>query len=112
MSMFQSTEPLVSERLSEEPPQKKKKTPVKQVGDLSSIHNLDMLEEGQKTYIQIPKALLEDSGLRPDRNIMIYTRQGVLDEWKFLRDDVIRDAKTGWILGPPGTGKSISAYWI
>jgi hypothetical protein len=71
---------------------------------------MDILEKGQQTYFQIPKALLEDSGLRYDRNIMIYTRQAVLDEWKFLRDDVIRDSKVGWILGPPGTGKSISAY--
>jgi hypothetical protein len=41
---------------------------------------------------------------------MIYTRQMFLDQWKFLTDEVIGNSVFGWIIGPPGAGKSISAY--
>jgi hypothetical protein len=41
---------------------------------------------------------------------MIYTRQVFLDQWKFLSDEVIGNSVLGWILGPPGSGKSISTY--
>jgi hypothetical protein len=42
----------------------------------------------------------------PDARTMLYCRLGFHDQFKFLREKVMKAGRVGWILGPPGTGKS------
>jgi hypothetical protein len=61
-------------------------------------------------YLKLSTKYLENSGLKSDKDITLYSRQMVKDLYNFLFNDVIKDSKLGWILGCPGTGKSISTF--
>ncbi|POM80720.1 Crinkler (CRN) family protein [Phytophthora palmivora] len=41
--------------------------------------------------------------------MMLYCRPTFHRQFEFLRDKVLNEGHLGWILGPPGTGKSITA---
>ena len=45
-----------------------------------------------------------------DTDVILYKRKALLEELEFLETRVINEAKTGWILGSPGTGKSVAAF--
>ena len=45
----------------------------------------------------------------PDQKIILYCRRAFHEQFKFLRERVINNSVLGWILGPPGTGKSSTA---
>ncbi|KAG9415653.1 hypothetical protein AC1031_000036 [Aphanomyces cochlioides] len=49
-----------------------------------------------------------ESGLPPVR-VKLYCRPTFHRQFEFLRDEVLKDGHMGWILGPPGTGKSTTA---
>jgi hypothetical protein len=40
----------------------------------------------------------------------MYRRASYEEQIRFLRDDVISGSSLGWILGPPGTGKSSTTF--
>eukprot|EP01041_Mallomonas_annulata_P012591 gene12591-26513_t len=48
---------------------------------------------------------IADSGLH-GKNLVLYRRDQFQVQFKFLESDVIAQSHIGWILGPPGTGKS------
>lgn len=44
------------------------------------------------------------------RPIYIYRREAVKKHFAFLEQEVINESAIGWILGPPGTGKSVTSF--
>ena len=73
------------------------------------ISKLPSLNIKENDYFEIKKEYLEGSGLY-EKNIIIYPRNDFKKQWKFLKDEVIEKSTFGWILGPPGTGKSVCAF--
>ena len=54
---------------------------------------------------------MEDSGLcQEEKDTILYRRNAVKKQFDFLKDKVIHDKMIGWIVGPPGTGKSMSSF--
>ncbi|EGZ27628.1 hypothetical protein PHYSODRAFT_293418 [Phytophthora sojae] len=51
---------------------------------------------------------MDESGLPPIR-LMLYCRPTFHSQFEFLRERVLNEGHLGWILGPPGTGKSTTA---
>ena len=61
------------------------------------------------TLFELPTEYLEKSGLPSAKKIVLYCRPTFTKQFKFLREKVINENVFGWILGPPGTGKSTTA---
>ncbi|KAE8893361.1 hypothetical protein PF005_g23027 [Phytophthora fragariae] len=59
-------------------------------------------------YFLLEKEDMDASGLPPVR-LMLYCRPTFHRQFEFLRDKVLHEGHLGWILGPPGTGKSTTA---
>ncbi|KAH9183716.1 hypothetical protein AeNC1_014309 [Aphanomyces euteiches] len=59
-------------------------------------------------YVMIPGELLQMSAIGSKRDILLYRRAQVNELWQFLNDRVIAEKKLGYIVGPPGTGKSMA----
>ncbi|KAG6609107.1 putative crinkler (CRN) family protein [Phytophthora cinnamomi] len=59
-------------------------------------------------YFLLEKEVMDDSGLPPSR-VTLYCRPAFHMQIEFLRERVLREGRLGWILGPPGTGKSTTA---
>jgi hypothetical protein len=62
-----------------------------------------------KGYFHLPKEFLVGSGLE-EKSILVYPRESFKEERKFLEDRALSNKMFGWVLGPPGTGKSICAF--
>jgi hypothetical protein len=45
-----------------------------------------------------------------DRDLYMYRRESYEQQIRFLRDDVLSGSSLGWIIGPPGTGKSCTTF--
>jgi hypothetical protein len=73
------------------------------------ISNFPSLDIKENDYFEIKKEYFEGSGLS-EKDIIIYPRNDFKKQWKFLKDEVIEKSTFGWILGPPGTGKSVCAF--
>jgi hypothetical protein len=73
---------------------------------ISKFPSLDIKEND---YFEIKKEYFEDSGLS-EKDMIIYPRNDFKKQWTFLKDEVIEKSTFGWILGPPGTGKSVCAF--
>ncbi|EEY63272.1 crinkler (CRN) family protein, putative [Phytophthora infestans T30-4] len=59
-------------------------------------------------YFVLEKEDVDESGLLPSR-MMLYCRPTFHRQFELLRDQVSSEGHLGWILGPPGTGKSTTA---
>ncbi|GLE03037.1 hypothetical protein PINS_up011916 [Pythium insidiosum] len=59
-------------------------------------------------YVTLPAAFLEKCGFRAPSDLMLYCRRQVKELWSFLQDGVVAKNGRGFIVGPPGTGKSMS----
>nr|AHF51836.1 crinkler [Lagenidium giganteum] len=59
-------------------------------------------------YFLLEKEDMDESGLPPIR-LMLYCRPTFHSQFEFLRERVLNEGHLGWILGPPGTGKSTTA---
>ena len=57
------------------------------------------------TLFQLDSNYLAKTGLATQK-LVLYCRTTFHDQFKFLRERVINNGVLGWILGPPGTGKS------
>ena len=60
------------------------------------------------TLFELDSNYLADSGLPSDK-LILYCRPTFHYQFTFLRERVINNSRLGWILGPPGTGKSTTA---
>ncbi|EGZ26155.1 hypothetical protein PHYSODRAFT_297519 [Phytophthora sojae] len=60
------------------------------------------------THFWLEKEDLEESGL-PNQRLKLYSRSAFHDQFKFLQEKVCDEAHIGWIMDPPGTGKSVTA---
>jgi hypothetical protein len=53
------------------------------------------------------------SGIQVEgKDLVLYRRAAVIEQHKFLSDDVISNAALGWIIGPPGSGKSSATFLL
>lgn len=57
---------------------------------------------------QLDSNYLAKTGL-PTQKLILYCRPTFHEQFKFLRERVIDNNVLGWVLGPPGTGKSTTA---
>jgi hypothetical protein len=51
-----------------------------------------------------------DGRLIIDSDLLLYKRRSLCSQLAFLENIVLKGRKRGWILGPPGTGKSVTAF--
>ena len=68
----------------------------------------EIIESG--SFFRIPK--LYSSHIRKSFNsdLILFKRTGLINEIKFLTERVVENAMIGWVVGPPGTGKSVAAF--
>jgi hypothetical protein len=59
-------------------------------------------------YVTLPKIYLEKSGLVSNDDLVLYCRSATREQFTFLDERVIGSNVRGMIIGPPGTGKSVS----
>ncbi|KAE9266872.1 hypothetical protein PF001_g30302, partial [Phytophthora fragariae] len=59
-------------------------------------------------YVTLPAAFLDKCGYKVSDDVMLYCRREVHDLWGFVQNEVIAKNARGFIVGPPGTGKSVS----
>jgi hypothetical protein len=57
-------------------------------------------------YVTLPGDFVAKCGLAPGGDLMLYCRAQVHELWEFLENEVVAKSRRGWIVGPPGTGKS------
>ncbi|KAI3655568.1 hypothetical protein MP638_002633, partial [Amoeboaphelidium occidentale] len=65
--------------------------------------------EPQNPLFELDTNYLAGAGLFESRKIILYCRPQFHAQFKFLRERVIDNGRLGWIMGPPGTGKSTTA---
>ena len=73
------------------------------------ISQLPPLDIKEKDYFEIKKEHFEGSGLY-EKDVLVYPRNDFKHQWSFLTDEVVEKSIFGWILEPPGTGKSICVF--
>ena len=69
---------------------------------------LDLSQAGfseDRKIFTIDRALLNPSP-GPAGLLMLYCRESFNEQWRFLEEKVCKEGCLGWILGPPGTGKT------
>ena len=75
---------------------------------MKSEGEFDVLQCSDPDFWSIGSDYLMDTNL--NINGPLYCRQGVKKLFLFIEEKVIKKSVRGWILGPPGTGKSISSF--
>ena len=65
--------------------------------------------DAHSPLFQLDSNYLANTGLPDKQKVVLYCRPTFHEQFKFLRKRVIDEKVFGWILGPPGTGKSITA---
>ena len=63
----------------------------------------------ESALFELPEQYLVDSGIQSEKKILLYCRPTFHELFMFFRERVIDNQVHGWILGPPGTGKSTAA---
>jgi hypothetical protein len=74
--------------------------------DIEPLQQLDY--DPNRLYFELPAEYLKESGLMAD-DLLLYCRQEFHDQFRFLQERVLENGVQGWVLGPPGTGKSATA---
>ena len=79
-----------------------------------------VLDEPGGKYMRIPAKLAAIIGDQyPEHGVSIeqtnsdsilYKRSSFVDQFKFLDESVLEGRRRGWVFGPPGTGKSVTAF--
>ncbi|KAJ3347335.1 hypothetical protein HDU83_002191 [Entophlyctis luteolus] len=69
-----------------------------------NCHAYDIAEP----LFELDSDYLTESGL-PATKLVLYCRSTFHDQFKFIKDRVLIHSRLGWILGPPGTGKSTTS---
>ncbi|KAL5515227.1 hypothetical protein EMCRGX_G000363 [Ephydatia muelleri] len=84
------------------------RTQLQPQGLVKSEGEFDALQCSDPDFWSIGSDYLMDTNL--NINGPFYCRQGVKKLFLFIEEKVIKKSVRGWILGPPGTGKSISSF--
>ncbi|KAL3672631.1 hypothetical protein V7S43_001926 [Phytophthora oleae] len=71
---------------------------------LDDVPQIDI--DSDEKYVTLPAAFVKKCGLVSNGDLMMYCRPQVHELWKFLREKVVVQNSRGFIVGPPGTGKS------
>ncbi|KAJ3220630.1 hypothetical protein HDU81_011287 [Chytriomyces hyalinus] len=61
-----------------------------------------------QSVFELDSDYLSGSGLLPT-TLVLYCRKMFHDQFRLLREPVLCDSRFGWIIGPPGTGKSATS---
>ena len=77
-------------------------------GLVKSAGQFDALKNNASDFWKIGSEYLEGTNLKLKGPF--YCRPGVLNLFSFTETQVIKNSARGWILGPPGTGKSVSSF--
>lgn len=76
------------------------------------LPDLNDVLHGKIDYIYLPAQLLASSGISSAGDIRLYVRDACRKQLAFIRDEVIQAGKLGFILGQPGTGKSVTCFYF
>jgi hypothetical protein len=69
------------------------------------------LTTSEPSLIKIQEAYYCDSDLVDSTgDLVLYRRNAFDDQVRFMQDEIIVEGALGWILGSPGTGKSVAAF--
>ncbi|GLD94771.1 hypothetical protein PINS_up003395 [Pythium insidiosum] len=63
-------------------------------------------------YVTLPVTLLAKCGYIVANDVMLYCRRGVRELWDFVLSNVLQLNARGFILGPPGVGKSMATLSV
>ncbi|KAI8831485.1 hypothetical protein BJ741DRAFT_318924 [Chytriomyces cf. hyalinus JEL632] len=69
------------------------------------VYHVLVLVPQQKYLFELDSTYLHGSGL-PSTKLVLFCLKSFHDQFKFLHERVLCESRFGWILGPPGTGKS------
>ena len=69
----------------------------------------DVTPEYNGSFLRLPRAIVEKISLL-ERDLILYLRKSLLDQIKFLDVKVMAEGRIGSVLGPPGSGKSVTAF--
>jgi hypothetical protein len=72
----------------------------------------DDVMDGRKKYVNLSAEFLAGSGIAATGDLTLYVRDACRNQVKFIRDEVIEAGKLGFILGQPGTGKSVTCFYV
>jgi hypothetical protein len=72
---------------------------------------LNLMSTSNPAFTRIEAQYHDGSGIQvKGKDLVLYRRGAVIEQYKFLSDDVMSNAKLGWIIGPPGSGKSAATF--
>jgi Crinkler effector protein N-terminal domain len=82
--------------------------PESAVSELYDVKNVDVPTiDINGIYVNLPSLLLTYCRVGLKEDMMLFRRPQVQKLWDFLELDVIKNNSKGYIVGPPGTGKSM-----
>ncbi|OQS02235.1 crinkler (CRN) family protein [Thraustotheca clavata] len=87
-----------------------KRMRVDDVPEITKLESLPQIQVEEK-YVMLPATFLALCGydaLDALDDLMLYRREQMNDLWSFLEDNVVAKNAKGFIVGPPGTGKSVT----
>jgi hypothetical protein len=78
---------------------------------ISEASALNLMSTSNPNFSRIEAEYHCGSGIQVEgKDLVLYRRGAVIEQHKFLSDDVISNAALGWIIGPPGSGKSSATF--
>jgi hypothetical protein len=78
---------------------------------ISEASALNLTSTSNPEFTRIEAQYHSGSGIQvKGKDLVLYRRGAVIEQYKFLSDDVISKANLGWIIGPPGSGKSAATF--
>jgi hypothetical protein len=79
--------------------------------EISEASTLNPTPTSNPNLIRIEAQYHCGSGIQVEgQDLVLYLRGAVVEQHKFLSDIVISNASLGWIIGPPGSGKSAATF--
>jgi hypothetical protein len=57
-------------------------------------------------FFRLPEAIVSGTQILAEKDHLLYCRAEFNDQFNFLQENVLKEGAVGYILGPPGTGKS------
>ena len=85
---------------------KEKSVEIVELTNLGKAASLEI----SRSFICIPQIFTAHLGRPFDTDLLLFKRQHLSAEMNFLTERVVHAGKVGWVVGPPGTGKSVAAF--